>query len=332
MKRSNRENTMKHVTRLLGGAITGLILSISTAQAECGKVTISEMDWASSAIVTSVASFLMEQGYGCDVTKVRTSTVPALASAAETGEPEIVTEMWPAVATAYKDMEAADKMITVTEVLPDGGVDGWWIPDYLAEAHPELKTLDGILANPGLVGGRFHNCPVGWGCRVSNDNLVQAFDLAGHGIEVFNHGSGETLATSIASAYTNKEPWFGYYWAPTPVLGKYNMVAVDMGPVDPEIAACNARKDCATPGKTGWPTATVLTTVTPAFAEKEPEIVELLKHMQFSNDMMGSLLAWQEDNSATADETAVHFLNSNKEIWREWLNDDAREKLSGLLQ
>ncbi|MGB5798977.1 MAG: glycine betaine ABC transporter substrate-binding protein [Mesorhizobium sp.] len=53
------------------------------------------MNWASSAIITSVASFLMEQGYGCNVVKVPTSTIPALTSAAETGEPEIITEMYP---------------------------------------------------------------------------------------------------------------------------------------------------------------------------------------------------------------------------------------------
>jgi ABC-type proline/glycine betaine transport system substrate-binding protein len=39
----------------------------------------------------------------------------------------------------------------------------------------------------------------------------------------------------------------------------------------------------------------VLTAVTPAFAARNPEIVELLKHVQFKNDVMGKLLAWQED-------------------------------------
>ena len=56
-----------------------------------------------------------------------------------------------------------------------------------------------------------------------------------NGIEVFDHGSGETLATSIASAYADKKPWFGYYWAPTAILGKYPMVKVDMGPHKPEV-------------------------------------------------------------------------------------------------
>lgn len=313
-------------------AVAGLALTINAAYADCGKVTISEMNWSSAAIVTAVSKFLMEQGYGCQVAKVPTSTVPALVSTAETGEPEILTEMWPGVATKYNDLAAQGKVITVTHVLPDGGRDEWLIPDYLAQAHPELKTMGGILAHPDLVGGVFNNCPVGWGCRVSNDNLIKAFELEKHGIKIFNHGSGETLAASIASAYTNKQPWFGYYWEPTAVLGKYHMVAVDMGPIKPDVAACNARTDCATPGQTGWPAATVLTAVTPAFAQRNPEIVELLKHVQFKNDVMEKLLAWQEDNKATADEAAAYFLTNYKDVWKDWLNADAQMKLAAVIK
>ena len=47
------------------------------------------------------------------------------------------------------------------------------------------KNSEGILENPELVGGRFNNCPDGWGCRVVSDNLSRAFDLEGNGIEVF---------------------------------------------------------------------------------------------------------------------------------------------------
>ena len=63
---------------------TGLAAGAAQAQ-ECGEVSITEMDWASATIVTAVAKFLMEEGYGCSVTKVPSASVPALASVAETG-------------------------------------------------------------------------------------------------------------------------------------------------------------------------------------------------------------------------------------------------------
>lgn len=306
-------------------------LSASPAAA-CEEVTITEMNWASSQIVTSVAKFIMEQGYGCTVTTVPSSTVNAVASMAETNKPDIATEVWVNSAAIYPKLVEDGKVVTLGNVLSDGGEENWWIPAYLAEEYPELKTIEGVLANPELVGGMFHNCPVGWGCRIANDNLKVAFDFAGAGMDVFDHGSGETLATSLATAYSEKAPWFGYYWAPTSVLGKYDMVAVDMGPYDAEIHTCNQQDDCATPQKSSYPAAPVLTSATTTFAEREPEVAEMMSKLTFTNKQMGSVLAWQEDNGASAEEAAVHYLTTYNDVWGDWLNDEAREKLAAILK
>ena len=178
------------------------------------------MNWASSQIITEVSKFLMEQGYGCTVEKVPSATTTSMASLAENGEPDIVTELWlNSTGDVYAKLEEEGKVARMADVFDPGGVEGWWIPDYLAQAHPELSTIEGVLANPDLVGGRFNSCPDGWGCRIVNDNLITALGMR-DSMEVFDHGSGETLATSIAAAYENQEPWFGYYWGPTAVLGK----------------------------------------------------------------------------------------------------------------
>ena len=290
------------------------------------------MDWGSAIIVTQVSKFLLEQGYGCSVTVVPSATTPALASVAETGEPDILTELWTNGVPAYDGLVEEGKLIELTKVLSDGGVEGVWVPKYMAEEHPELATIEGILANPELVGGRFHNCPVGWTCQRIGNNLSKAGGFEAAGVEVFEHGSGETLAASIASAYDAKEPWFGYYWAPTSVLGKYPMVLVDLGGNDIEAHECNRQEECATPKLNNWPASDVVTVVTDTFAESHPAETELMSKMSFSNELMSGLLAWQEQNGASGEETAVYFLTNNKDMWAGWLNDDARAKLSALLQ
>lgn len=305
---------------------------VSDARADCGKVSITEMDWASASVVTNVAKFIMEQGYGCKVAVVPSSTVPAATSLAENGKPDIVTEMWVNSSPVYQKLEAQGKVQTVANVLSDGGVESWWIPKYLADKHPQLKTIEGILANPKLVGGRFHNCPDGWGCRKTNDNLKVAFDLEGHGLEVFNHGSGETLSGSVAAAFADKKPWFGYYWAPTSLLGKYEMVSVDLGPHRADIHKCNAKSVCATPGKSSYPSARVVTGVTASFAKREPDVVKMLSKLTFTNQQMGSILAWKEGKNASSEEAAVKFLTSHKDVWSGWLNDGAKSKLARLLK
>ncbi len=219
----------KKLLSIVGTGICLLALS-NPAKAACGEVSITEMNWASSAFITEVSKFLMEQGYGCKVTKVPSATVTAATSLAENGKPDIATEMWYNSAPVYGKLEKEGKVKTVANVFKDGGVEGWWIPEYLAKSNPELTKIEGVLANPAAVGGRFHNCPEGWGCRIANDNYKVAYEFEKHKMEVFDHGSGETLATSIAEAYDEKKPWFGYYWGPTAVLGKYNMVKVDVGP------------------------------------------------------------------------------------------------------
>ncbi len=325
--------TIKLVT---AGAFAAASLSATAAFADghaaCGEVSITQMDWASAAVVTSVATFLMTEGYGCDVTVVPTTTVPAITSVAETGEPDIITELWTSYTEVYEELVGEGKLVEMSKVLSDGGVEAWWIPAYLAEAHPELTTLEGIKANPELVGGRFHDCPSGWGCDITNFNNFKAAGLGDAGVERFQHGSGETLAAAIAAAYEAKEPWFGYYWAPTSVLGKYPMVQVETAAHDPDAHICNGLEDCATPTLSAYPTANVVTAVTNTFSDENPQIAEFLSNMSFTNAQMGEVLAWQENNNASNEEAAVYFLTTFKDTWSGWINDAAKENLSALLQ
>ncbi|MGB0439145.1 MAG: glycine betaine ABC transporter substrate-binding protein [Paracoccaceae bacterium] len=312
--------------------VAGAFALPGAAMADCGEVSLAKMNWASAEIYSTITQFLMVQGYGCDVTVVPSATNTAITSLAENGEPDIVPELWVNSAPAYHKLAAEGKVLKAADVISDGGSENWWIPSYLAEAHPELTTIDGILANPELVGGRFHNCPDGWGCRFANDNLVQAYGFDAAGMEVFNHGSGETLASSMAAAYQSQEPWFGYYWGPTALLGNYSMVAVDMGGYNADAHSCNASADCATPGKSSFPAAPVYTVVTASLPEREPEIAELVSNISLSNTEMSQLLAWRSANNASAEEAAVYFLTSAQDTWSGWVNDEARGKLSALFQ
>ena len=315
----------------LAGAMALSATTGTAAYADCGDVTITEMNWASSAVVTAVATFLMEQGYGCSVQKVPSSTVTAITSITETGEPDILTEVWANSTPAYPGLIEEGKLVELADVLSDGGVEAWWIPAYLAESNPELTTWEGIMANPAAVGGKFHDCPSGWACDIINNNNLIALGAEEAGIERFQHGSGETLQTSIAAAYADKAPWFGYYWAPTAVLGKYPMVPVTVGEYNEEAHICNGDVDCANPQFSAYPAAKVTTAVEGTFPEREPEAAALMANVSFTNAQMGEVLAWRLDNNASYDEAAVYFLTNYKDVWGGWLNDDAKAKLAALL-
>ena len=322
--------------KLIFGAVISTLsmgISVTAAKAECGDVSIGAMGWASGEAITAVATFVLEQGYGCSVLVVPTDTVPAVTSLAENGQPDIVPEVWKNSATIYDELEASGKVITASNVFANGGEEGWWIPTSLAEKHPELKTIDGVLANPELVGSRFHNCPVGWGCRIVNDNLKVVYQLEANGIEVFDHGSGANLGASIAAAFADNEPWFGYYWGPTAVLGKYEMTRVDIGDIDPAQHAINQSPDSPEDklAPSGFPSARVLNAVTPDLSKREPEVFKFIQKMSFTNDIISKMLAWKEANNASASEAATWILTNHTNVILSWVNEDAKDKLKKLL-
>lgn len=328
---------MHKFTMIAAAGLAGCLTAFAApakeaAAADCGQVSIAKMNWAAADVTTNIAKFLLEQGYGCSVELVNSDTVPAITSVAENGEPDVVTNLWlNSAGDAYKKLEAGGTMKRVNNVLNPGGVEGWWIPTYLAEAHPELKTIEGVLANPDLVGGQFNNCPDGWGCRVVSDNLARALDLEGHGIKVFDHGSGETLATSMGAAVTDKKPWFGYYWGPTVPMGKYDMTRVALGAYNEKAFNALQNPDTPNPQVSDFPAAPILTSVTSKFAESNPEVTEFFSKMSIKTATMSSLLAWADENNASAEETAVHYLTTYQDEWSGWINDAAREKLAKLL-
>ncbi|MDR9426705.1 MAG: ABC transporter substrate-binding protein [Salibaculum sp.] len=323
---------MKKLPLILAAGAFAAPMAAQAQSGECGEVSITEMNWASAQVVTSVASFVMEQGYGCDVSVVPSDTIPAVTSVAENGEPDIVTELWlNSTGDTYTELKDDGKVVEAGPVLDPGGVEGWWIPTYLAEEHPELTTIEGILESPELAGGRFYNCPEGWGCRVVSDNLSEALDLEGNDIEIFDAGSGQVLATSMADAVLNEDPWFGYYWGPTVPLGKYDMTKVDLGEVDDEIHARNQNADADNPGVSDFPAAPIVTATTSTFQENNQDVFEFLQNMTFKTSDMSSVLAWKDENNASADEAAVYYLTNFQDEWTGWLSDEARSKLDALL-
>ena len=85
--RDKRRHDMRlRIASLMAGAFLVLALAAS-AQAKCGKVTISEMNWDSAAVAAQVEAIILNKGYGCQAELVPGDTVPTVTSMTEKGEP-----------------------------------------------------------------------------------------------------------------------------------------------------------------------------------------------------------------------------------------------------
>ncbi len=322
----------------------GLLAGASGAAtaAECGDVTIATMNWQSAEVMSNIDKIILTEGYGCNAEITTGDTVPTITSMAEKGQPDIAPEGWvdllPDVVQRGMD---EGKIVTAAKSLPDGGVQGWWIPKYVADQHPEIKTIGDALKNPALFPsaedpskGAIHNGPQGWGGTVVTSQYYKGFEAEKAGFTLVDTGSAAGLDGSIAKAFERKEPWLGYYWAPTSILGKYEMVKLDPGvPHDAaEWKRCNSVADCPDPKPNAWPVDRVFTLVAKPFAERvDPPVMDYLNKRSWSNETVNKLMAWMTDNQATGADGAEYFLKNNEDVWTKWVSPEAAAKIKASL-
>lgn len=130
------------------------------------KIDIAEMNWPSAAALAHIHATILEKGYGCNVEVVTGDTVPTSASMLSKGRPAIAPEMWTGTIQQAWDKGIADGSVKAAGLaISDGAVEGWWIPQYVADANPDLKKVEDLPAHKDLFKdpddpsqGRFYSC------------------------------------------------------------------------------------------------------------------------------------------------------------------------------
>ena len=325
--------------KIAAGALLTLSLPLSAAVSanECGDVTIADMNWNSATLIAHVDQFILQNVFGCNVELVPGDTMATGTSMVEKGEPDIAPEMWSNSMRQAFDKGVEEKRLRYAgNSLSEGGEEGFWVPKYMVEKDADLKTIEGIKKKAKIFKhpedsslSAFYGCPAGWNCQINSGNLFKALDLEEYGFDLVDPGSGAGMSGAIAKAYEREEAWFGYYWAPSAVLGKYEMVKVDFGSgVDVnEYLTCTTKEDCESPKVTMYPPSPVNTITTEAFAVKAPAAYEYLATRSFTNQQMNELLAWMEENQADGEIAMEHFLTNYEPIWTQWLSADVVEKV-----
>jgi glycine betaine/proline transport system substrate-binding protein len=317
----------------------GLVLGATSASASCGRVTIAEMNWASAEFMANLDKIILEEGYGCKVELIAGATMTSFASMDEKGEPDIAPELWAnAVREPLYKAQGEGRLFVVNKTPIVGAGEGWWIPKYISEKHPELKTLQDIMKRPDLFPhpedpskGALHTCPSGWGCQLSTNNLFRAFKMEEAGWRLVDTGSAAGLDGSIAKAYERKEAWLGYYWAPTVVLGKYPMTPVDFGVPynDQNWNSCivKSEDECQNPQPSSWTKSEVNTVVTANFKNSSSDAMQYIQARKIPLDQLGDILKWMDANQATGEDAAYEFLSRYGSLWNSWISSDAAAKV-----
>ncbi len=314
------------------------------ANAACGKITIANMNWASANFMAEVDKLILEKGYGCEVELIPGATMPTFTSMNEKGEPDVAPELWAnAVQTPLQKAEGEGRLFTINKGPVQGLGEGWWVLPHTLKKHPELTSADAILKRPDLFPhpedpskGGFHICPPGWNCELSNRNHFRAWGMEEKGWAIVETGSAAALDGSIAKAAERGENWFGYYWSPTSIIGKYDMQAVDMGSWggDSNWHDCIVKpeQECADPKKTSWVESVVWTVVTKNFKDNAgSEGMDYFKKRVYPGPAMNGMLVWMGENQADGADAALEFLKTQPEVWSKWVSSSVAAKIKASL-
>jgi len=335
----SRKGALVAAALLLGAAIA---LPAQAQEDSCGTdrtIEIAEFTWPSAAALAHIHATILEAGFGCNVEIVAGDTVPTSSSMLTRGTPAIAPELWTStIEEPWQEGIAAGKVVTLGDAITDGTVEGWFIPKYVQDEHPDLVTADDVIAHPELFPdpedpskGRLYSCPPGWACELSTTALFEAYDM-GDTWNLFSAGSGGALDASIARAFLREEPILFYYWGPTALLGKYDAVQLDLGEADADVYACNTDADCTEPpGKTAYPSSPAVIGAAKWIETDVPAIADYFSKVGLSNDEISALLVYGDENKADAADTAENFLKTEEAVWTKWVSPEIAEKVRASL-
>ncbi len=329
---------------LLALATVGVAMGMTPAAhaAACGPVTIANMNWQSGELLANVDKFVLEHGFGCQVDFVPGDTVPTITSMVEKSQPDIAGEAWvDLVPEIVKRGTSEGRIVQIGQALSDGGVQGWYIPKYVVDAHPDIKTVDDAFAHPELFPnpedsskGAVFNGPTGSGGAVVTAQLFKAYDGTAKGFKLVDPGTQAALDGTMARANERKEGWMGYYWSPTALLGKYPMVRLSAGVAhDPaEWKRCDTVADCPDPKKNEWPKDNVVTLVTKRLADgSHPDVAAYLAKRSWDNATVSAVMSWMTDTQAGGADGAAYFFKQYPDLWKSWVPADVAKKIEAAL-
>jgi len=302
-------------------AATFTLFSAGQQDSASKTVVFGDVSWDSVQVHNRIMAYIIEnglEGYKADF--MAGDTMPIMNGVIR-GDVDVDMESWHQnIQELYDKGIASGDMIDLGRNMPDAP-QGWWVPRYLVEgpdaAAPGLKSISDLPKYAHLFKdpedpkkGIIYAGVAGWGQLTTSEDYFETFGLN----ENFNMGiagSGSALAATMTGAYKKKEPWVGYYWAPTAIMGKLDMVLL--------------------PGSE-YPPADVNILVNKSLLEEAPEVVAILKKYKTTVDQNNEFLAQMDDNGWDSVETAEWFLKNKENVWTKWVSSKVAEKVKAALQ
>ena len=301
-----------------------------------GEIRFADVGWDSVKFHNAVAGLVAESAFGYTWKEVPGSS-PIMHEAMLKGEIDVNMEEWTDnLATYHTDL--TDGKFKELGVNFDDNIQGFYVPRYVIEGDtergiepvaPNLRTVQDLKnyadvfpdeENPGK--GRIYGAIPGWEINEIMKRKVEENGLSDF-YNYFQPGSDAALSAAITSACEKGEPIVAYYWEPTWLMGKYDMVLLmDTPYIDDEHYKA---------GLTECPSVRVTMAASNRFYADNEEFCGFLENYQTSSALTSEALAHMQETGDDYDGTARWFLAEHDELLSSWLPEREATKVRAAL-
>ncbi|HEY4579215.1 MAG TPA: ABC transporter substrate-binding protein [Savagea sp.] len=301
------------------------------------KIVFADPGWDSIRIHNSIAQIIIENGYDYETDVISGSTATTF-QGLRNGEINAYTEVWTDnIKEVYEEaIESGD--VEKVSVNFNDNTQGLYVPAYVIEGDeerninplaPDLKTVEDLKKYPEVFQdpedpkkGRVINAPSGWEVEKVITEKFETYGLD-ESLNNFLPGSDAAIVASLVDAYNKGEGWVGYYWSPTAITAKYDLILLEEEPYDKE----KWEEDKSTE----FPPNDVVVAVHKDLPEQAPDVVEFLSKYETSSELTEAGLQYMEDNEVDNDEAAIWWMKEYEDVWTEWVSEDVAEKVKEAL-
>jgi glycine betaine/proline transport system substrate-binding protein len=287
-----------------------------------GAVTIAVNPWDGSAANANVAKVVLEQ-QGVTVA-LKDIDENAVWAGLDSGSIDANLEVWPSGHGSDISTYITKKKSVVDGGLigPDGHI-GWYIPDFVATAHPEFKTWEGLktqaaadyfkTAETGDKGQFLLGDP----SYVSYDkDIIKNLNLP---FQVVVGGSEATLITTLDKAFTDKSPLLFYFYEPQWAQSKYKLVTVKLPDITKqcEVSAADTGKD----GKYAcdYPSDQLMKAISAKLKAKNAAVFGFLQRMKWTAEDQNTVTTYKNQDGLTMEAAAKKWVDANQATVDSWV-------------
>jgi len=321
--------------------MTATLVAGCAAEEEKPTIRFSDNQYESAWIENAILIFIIEEGYDYPTEEIVVSSPVLLVSIAN-GDLHIATEMWHQNYPEWWDEQISIGNIEPLTDIMEGGPQFFMIPQWVHEEYNintvfDMKEHWELFKDPEDPSkGAFINCIIGWMCAEINIVKVQAYGLTEY-YNIISPGSAGAEQAALAGAQKKHEPVFGYYFAPTALMGMYDWYILEEPEYDAEVwAKVSAATDDASlrpiDEACAYQSLPIPLVIHRSLRDIAPDVVAMLEKMTLGLDRCNKIAAWAVENEIQDWEKAgVWFLREYESHWKTWVTDDAYNKVKKAL-